>query len=145
MKKFLVAAISAMSIGAWACPDLSGTYTCDGEELAVETFELNGVNYLEFNANGALPADGKWLDLPDSETEKNAKIRLTCGNKAPYGDSYVLDYEADLYDAGTNVAALDVEIFFHKDGETLKQSVVGKAKGSWGEQPVNEVTVCTKK
>ena len=41
-----------------ACPDLSGVYTCGQDELTVDTFELSGVHYLEFDNNGGLPADG---------------------------------------------------------------------------------------
>ncbi|MCB0391865.1 MAG: hypothetical protein KDD58_11270 [Bdellovibrionales bacterium] len=133
-------------VEAQACPDLSGVYTCGEEELTVETFELNGVYYLEFNGNGGLPADGAWLQLPDSEEEKNAKFRLTCGDKAPYGSHFLLDYESDLYQQGQYVAFLDAEVYFYINvNNELAQDTVGVAKGSWGEQPIDEKIVCTKK
>ncbi len=147
MKSLLtvVAITLGLSVSAFACPDLSGEYVCGQEELVVDTFELNGTHYIEFNGNGGLPADNKWVNLPDSETEKNAKIRLTCGTSNTYGDHFLLDYEADVYDKGQYLAFLDSEVFFYVDSDTFVQKVVGKAKGSWGEQPIDEETICTKK
>ncbi len=144
VKAFIISALVGFSVQLWACPDLTGTYVCGGEDVAVETFELDGVNYLEFNGN-SLPADGQWLSIPDSETERNAKIRLSCGNSQDYGDHYLLDYEADLYDQGQKFAFLDAEVYIHKTGEDLTQTTTGSAKGTWGEQPLHEVMVCTKK
>jgi hypothetical protein len=127
-----------------ACPQISGKFDCNGNEVAVETFELDGVKYLEINGQG-LPADGNWLDLPDSENERNAKIRLTCGDNERFGGYYLLDYEADLYEEGEKYAFLDVESYFHMEGEDFKETTEGLAKGEFGEVPVNSVNVCKKK
>lgn len=134
-----------LSAQASACPDISGVYTCGEEEITVDTYELNGVTYLEFNNQGGIPADNNWMDLPDSEKEKNAKMRLSCGDKDAYGPHYLLDYEADLYDQGQYLAFLDAEIYVYQEKDTLFQVTTGLAKGSWGEQPISDKIACTRK
>ncbi|MCB0356346.1 MAG: hypothetical protein KDD40_05030, partial [Bdellovibrionales bacterium] len=83
--------------------------------------------------------------LPDSEDEKNAKIRLTCGSKDPYGAHYLLDYESEIYDQGNKFADVDAEVYFHMEGDNFVQTTTGKAIGDFGEFPLDEKVVCTKK
>jgi len=135
-----------LSTQAFACPDLTGVYVCGEDEVTIDTYELSGVNYFEVNGQGRIPADGSWFQLPDSETEKNAKLSMTCGDKAPYGQHFVLNYQADMYDQGQYIALLDAQMYYFLDSDTFVQETTGTVKGSWGEQPIqSQKVVCTRK
>lgn len=145
MKKWIYTAILVFSPGIWSCPDLSGMYVCNDEEVTVDTFELNGLNYLELNGGGGVPADANWSQLPDSEQMKNAKIRLTCGENDIFGSHFLLDYELDLYNRNEHEAFLDLEVYYYMENDSLVQNTIGVAKHDLGEDPITEKIVCTKK
>ena len=144
MKQMLLAALAlTFGLSAWACPDLTGTYMCDGDVLQVETSQQGGTTVYTLNGS-AIPADNQWYSLPDSPEEKNAKLKMSCNTSADRGDFAMVDYVSDYYSDGQYLANIVMEVYFFMNGQDLQQDIVGSAKGNGFEQPINESVVCTR-
>lgn len=132
------------SVTAFACPDLTGSYTCvvDGEERAtVISMEKQG-NVTVYRMNdGAMVADNKVYKIPDGEGLKKGTIRTWCQNTAALKS----ELKGKIYDEGRFVGDLSVVMTANLDASTnLVQNVTGKIVAGGRNHPINETLNCTR-
>lgn len=116
--KLILTAIAGLLVSAtaWACPDLTGSYTCTYEDGASEVLDIsqssaNGVTTFTINGN-SIPADGQVYQLPDDAYTKNYTMSYACeGTPA----KLALTYGGDYYENGAFVATIAGKNLFSKD------------------------------
>ncbi|MGE3682473.1 MAG: hypothetical protein AB7G93_12175 [Bdellovibrionales bacterium] len=137
----LVALFAFVSVQAYACPDLAGSYTCTDEEGKTESVTIkqemkDGVTVYDYNGS-SVPADNVVYPVPDDESLKETTFRAWCADnmlKAQILSKY--------YSEGTYVADLELNLDFSKTEGGLKQVTTGALKNSGGEYPLNSEMNC---
>jgi hypothetical protein len=136
-----------VSVNAFACPDLTGSYTCKYQDGTSETMTFsqqdNKDGVTVYNMNGEnLPADNQVYNMQDSQNLKNGTFRLWCDQ----ANSAILDAEVlgQYYDQGQYYGDLTLDMAYSLDNGNLKQVTTGSLKGAAGQQPINDEMTCTR-
>jgi hypothetical protein len=141
MRKLAALAL-LVSVNAWACPDLTGTYTCkyqDGQTEVVTLSQENKDGVVIYNYNGSsIPADNVARPVPDDATLREGTFRAWCET-----DIFKAQLLGKYYDQGVYFGDLTLNIDFTKVGNDLKQVNTGSVKNSASEYPINAEVVCT--
>ncbi len=131
-------------LSANACPDFSGTFVCNGEEVTVSTTVTDGISYYSFGGD-AIPADGVAYNLADTDQEKNAVMTTSCSSSRQKGEFVLINYSSDYYDKNVMDGHLDLEMSIYATADGLVQDTVGAYKATNGQSPINESITCTRK
>jgi hypothetical protein len=139
----LVALALVVSANAWACPDLTGTYTCQYQDGQTEVITLSqenkdGVVTYTYNNNASIPADNVAYPVPDGPTLREGTLRAWCE-----ADTFKSQLVGKYYDQGVYFGDLTLNIDFAKVGNDLKQVNTGSVKNSASQYPINGEVVCT--
>ena len=140
MTAFLAMLLSA---NAWACPNLTGTYTCkfqDGSTKVVTFSQENKAGVETYNYNGtAVKADNVARRLPDDDTLKKKTSRAWCE-----ADILKSKLVGKYYSNGAYVGDLTLDMTFAKNGNDLKQVNTGNLKSRGGnDYPQNSEVTCS--
>lgn len=132
------------SVNAWACPELTGSFTCtyqDGSSEVVEmTQELkDGVTTYMYNGS-AIPADNVVYQVPDDQTLKQGTFRAWCDDTV----TLKAELKGQYYDQGNYFGDLVMNMEFSLAGSDLKSVTTGTLTNSGGQYPLNGETVCTR-
>lgn len=146
MKKtnLLAVACSLFSVGAFACPNLSGTFSCpdaqNGPQIVTITqSESNGITTYYQNGE-ALAADNVVKSIPDEPTFKEGKMRAYCE-----GDSLKVAVQGKVWDQGQFFGDLDVVSNYSLDASSnLVDKFEGNIKSAQGDYPIGDLTTCTR-
>lgn len=142
MRTFAALAL-LISVNAWACPELTGSYTCtyqDGSNEVVTISQENKNGVTTYNYNGStVTADNIARPMPDDETLKQGTFRAWCEN-----DALRVEMLGKYYNEGNYFGDLTLNLSFAKSGGDLKQVTIGNLKNSGGEYPLNSEVVCTR-
>lgn len=138
-----LAALALMvSVNAWACPDLTGTYTCKYQDGQTETITLSQENkdgVVVYNYNGStIAADNVSRPVPDDAALREGTFRAWCEGEALKGQLL-----GKYYDKGVYFGDLTLNLDVTKVGNDLKQVNTGSVKNSASEYPINAEVLCT--
>ena len=143
MRKFAVIAL-LFSGSAFACPNLTGNYTCtyqDGSSEVVSitqtTDATTGVTVYTHNGS-QIPADSNAYPVPDDATLKEATFKAWCADDATLSAQLVGKYFQD----GAYFGDLDMTSNFSLVGTDLKQVTAGTLKNTGGTYPLNSELTC---
>jgi len=139
----LAALALVFSAQAFACPQLTGSFTCtaqDGSKQVMKiTQDMKGTTTV-YNINGSdLPADKSVMNLPDDDSLKNATISAWCDDDVTLKAQILGKY----YQDGSYFGDLTANLGFSMKGKDLAQHMTGDVKASSGDYPINSDTVCT--
>lgn len=148
--KALLAGLMLLGAQAFACPDLTGTYTCtqNGQtsQIQMSQAETNGVTVYTIkdpsNPNdqgGSLPADNTTYRLEDSADFKNGTIRGWCENEA-----FKVEQTGQLFDQGQHIGDIQAVISFSLMNGNLLQDTQGVFKTGSGDYPISAQMTCTR-
>ena len=140
----LLAILAFSSINAFACPDLTGTFTCtfsDGSSdvLTVSQENKDGVTLYIFGGE-VTPADNAIYTIPDDATLKQGTFRAWCDDSVTLKAQILGQY----YDAGQYYGDLTLNINYTIENGNLKDYTNGTLVNSNGTYPINSETVCTR-
>lgn len=147
MFRAIALAASLFSVGAFACPNLAGNYTCTtsaGKNDVVITQRVdNGITYYSFNGE-EFPADGLEYSFENQQL-KNGNFSAWCSER---GTVSVLNQNlrGDFYQNGNYAGLLDLNthIYVHKNGLRLKyKGTLKYVTGALAE--INEIAACNPK
>lgn len=139
----LAALLLLVSANAFACPELTGSYTCtyqDGssENVTISQEDKSGVTVYNYNGS-SIPADNQVYPIPDDQTLKNATFRAWCENASLKGNIV-----GKYYNNGSEFGDLDMVMDLSLDGTNLKNVTTGTLKNSGGTYPLDGSVVCTR-
>lgn len=131
------------SAQAFACPDLTGAYTCtyqDGSSEVVTISQENKAGVTIYNYNGSsLPADNQVYPIPDDETLREATFRAWCDGSSLKGNIL-----GKYYNEGNYFGDLNMTLDLSLDGTNLKSVTSGTIKNSGGTYPLDGSIVCNR-
>lgn len=144
MFRAIILAAAFVSASAFACPDLTGNYTCtygngQTEDVAITQEVREGVTYFKYN-NDEFAADGREYTLADSAELKEGKFSAWCED-VTLKNKIVGKY----YNNGSYFGDLTMIVDITKSGTSINQAVNGSLKSSNGEYPINQTVTCTAK
>ena len=117
----------AFSSTAFACPNLTGNYTCKkGSHVFTLQVETTAGSYI-MNRDGAemeYVVDGKIYDVPSTENYKDAKMTSVCED-----NKLVVGFEADILYQGSVIAHQVSKSYYYKDGNNMILLQKVKMKG----------------
>lgn len=132
------------SAQAFACPNLTGTYTCtyqDGSSEVVNLTQENKNGVIVYNYNGSeIPADNVAYPVPDDANLRSATFRSWCPDTVNLNAQLVGKYYQDNEYFGD----LDMTTSMSLDGANLKQVTTGTLTNAGGTYPLNAEMVCTR-
>ncbi len=140
-----IAALALLiSVQAWACPDLTGTFTCTYQDGSQEVVNMsqelkNGVTVYNYNGT-PVAADNVVNDVPDDESLKQATFRAWCDDNI----TLKAELKGKYYSEGNYFGDLLMNMEFTMVGNDLKQVSTGSIKNSGGDYPLNGETLCTR-
>lgn len=148
--KAVIALVALFSVQAFACPNLTGTYSCtyegQTEQIQMSQTETNGVTvYTMKNPNdpndqgGSLPADNVVYKLEDSEQFKNGTIRGWCE-----GEAFKIEQIGSYFDQGQHIGDLQAVISMSLNGGNLVQDTQGVYKTGSGDYPISNSMTCSR-
>lgn len=141
-KSLMTATLAALSVTAFACPDLTGTYECtyDGQ---VETMDLtqyvaDGVTHFKVGQTEVV-ADGASHPMPDSQPEEQATYTASCN-----GNVLGISFFSLLIDNANKIGQISGQQNMSLDNvgdlvQDIKGTLVIDAQGTF---PIDEVTTC---
>ena len=143
----LIAALALLvSVNAYACPDLSGSFTCtyqDGttEAITISQDNKDGVTVYRYN-NSDLPADNQVHPIADSQNIKNGTFRAWCDEK----EATLLQTEilGKYYQDGSYYGDLTMDMAMSLSGNDLHQVTNAKIVNSGGTYPSTGETTCVR-
>ncbi len=140
----LLALLVFGSVNAFACPDLTGNFTCtysDGstEQLAVTQENKDGITQYNFGGE-VTPADNAVYQIPDDATLKQGTFRAWCEDDVTLKAEILGKY----YDQGTYYGDLTLNINYSIENGNLKDYTTGSLVNTAGTYPINSETVCTR-
>lgn len=144
--RILAALALLVSVNAYACPDLSGSFTCTSQDNTSEVVTLSQENkdgITIYNYNGSMiPADNQAYQVPDDQNLKEGTFRAWCDAN----DNVTLKTEliGKYYDQGSYYGDLTMNMDFSLNGTDLRQVTTGKLVNSGGEQPLNGDMTCVR-
>ena len=144
MMRTLAAFALLFSVQAFACPQLTGNYTCkyqNGQSTALILTQDSKSNVTIYSLNGQqLPADNQVQPLPDEDTLKNATIRAWCNDDSALHTELIGKY----YQQGRYFGDLTMDEDLSMANQNLRQVTTGNVKNSGGTYPVNSDITCTR-
>ncbi len=140
MKMLFIAALSVLSVNAWACPSLEGTYTCnDGQsesQTVISQHEMNGATV--YNVDGEeYIADG--AAHPAQDDSFNGTYTAVCSANA-LGLNML---GVMTFDGGVTADA-DINIDVTPSAQGLNMSVTGTLKSGGQTYPVEGTSSCSR-
>lgn len=142
MRKLAALAL-LFSAQAFACPDLTGAYTCkyqDGSSEVVTISQESKAGVTVYNYNGSsIPADNVVYPMPDDQNLRSATFRAWCENASLKGNIL-----GKYYNEGNYFGDLDMTLDLSLDGTNLKSVTTGTIKNSGGTYPLDGQVVCTR-
>jgi len=143
MRAFAAIAL-LFSAPAFACPDLTGAFTCtyqDGSSEIVTISQADKAGVMVYNYNGSeLPADNVVYPMPDDETIKQGTFRAWCDGASLKGNIL-----GKYYNNGALFGDLDMTLDLSLEGTSLKSVTVGSLKATDGTSyPLDGQIVCTR-
>ncbi len=132
------------SVQAYACPQLTGAYTCAYQDGSSEVITLSqelkdGVTVYTHNGS-TIPADNVAYPVPDDANIREATFRATCTGDVTLSANLTGKY----YQDGQYFGDLNMTSNFSLNGKDLKQVTVGTLKNQGGEHPLNSELTCTR-
>lgn len=141
--KIIIALAAAFSVQAFACPNLTGSYTCDygngqTEQMTISQEERNGVTFYKYN-NDEFAADGTVYPLQDSAELKQGTFKAWC-------ESTILKNQimGKYYNNGSYFGDLDMTMDLTLNNGNLSQVAKGSLKSANGDYPINQTVTCNK-
>ena len=140
----LAALALLFSAQAFACPNLTGSYTCtyqdNSKEMITVSQDTKGTVTV-YNINGSeMPADGQTYAVPDSDNLKQGNFKAWCDGDTTLKGLLTGKY----YNGGEYYGDLTMNMDWSLSGSDLKQVSNGEVKNTGGTYPINQDTVCTK-
>lgn len=137
--KFLMLATLLFSSSAFACPDLSGSYTCNsGSRVVSKDVQLTSTGYI-INTDGVdyeYFTNGTSYDIPETDSYKDMKIVSSCS-----GDQFLVHLTATILYDGSVIGKQVTDSTYSMKGDNLM--IVQKVKMKRMPLPVVKY-VCTK-
>ena len=141
MKKLAIFAL-LVSANAWACPNLTGTYTCkyqDGSSEMVTISQENKAGVEIYNYAGSMvTTDNVARPMPDEDNLKKGTFRAWCE-----GDKLKTKVIGQYYTNGTYYGPLTFAATITKNGFDFKKLTTGNVKSSAGDYPLNSEVTCS--
>jgi hypothetical protein len=132
------------SAQAFACPNLTGNYTCTYQNGTSETMAVTQSakgTVTVYNINGSeMPADAQSYQVPDDDNLKQGTFKAWCDDDVTLKGLLVGKY----YNAGEYYGDLTMNLGWSLQGTDLKQSSNGQIVNTGGTYPITQDTVCTK-
>lgn len=144
--RILAALALLVSVNAYACPDLTGSFTCTYQDNTSEVVTISQENkdgVMVYNYNGsAIPADNQAYQVPDDQNLKEGTFRAWCD---PSTDT-VLNTEliGKYYQDGSYFGDLNLDMTFALDGANLKQVSKGTLTNQSDTYPLDGELTCTR-
>lgn len=135
-----------VSVNAFACPDLTGSFTCTNQDgttstLAMSQENKDGVTIYNYDGQ-SLPADGQVYKMDDSQNLKDGTIKATCDDNANTMNTEIL---GKYYENGEFAGDLTLDIAMSLDASSnLLQVYTGKIVNQGGDYPINQQMTCTR-
>lgn len=140
----LAALVLLFSAQAFACPDLTGAYTCkyqDGASEVVTVSQDNKDGVVTYNYNGSqIPADNQTYKVPDDQQLKDGQFRAWCEDDVTLKTELTGKY----WNNGSYFGDLVMNMNLSLDSTNLKNVVTGNIKNSGGTYPIDNNIVCTR-
>jgi len=141
MRKLAVIAL-LFSAQAYACPELTGTYTCTYQDGSSEVITLSqeqkdGVTVYSHNGS-QIPADSVAYPVPDDVNLREATFKAWCADGTTLNAQLVGKY----FQENQYFGDLEMTSAFTLDGTDLKQVTTGTLKNLGGEYPLNSDLTC---
>jgi hypothetical protein len=143
MGKFAAIAL-LFSVQAYACPQLTGAYTCtyqDGSKEVVTIAQNKDANNVDvYNYNGStILTDNVAYPIPDDQQLKQGTFRAWCADDTTLQTQVVGKY----YQQGNYFGDLTMNLNLSLKGTDLHQVTIGSLKNTGGEYPLNGDVTCT--
>lgn len=137
--------LSLFAAQAMACPNLTGSYTCNyqngsSEVVSIAQEQKDGVTVYNYNGSG-IPADNVIYQIPDDENLKQGTWRAWCDEGR---DLLMAEILGKYYHEGSYAGDLTMNLEINLDGGNLKQVTAGQLVNEGGTYPFGETMVCTR-
>lgn len=143
MRKIAALLLLVSANVAFACPELTGSYTCtyqDGTSEVVSISQENKDGVTVYNYNGSsIPADNTAYPIPDDQTLKQATFRAWCDGASLKGNIV-----GKYYNNGALFGDLDMTLDLSLDGTNLKSVTTGTLTNSGGTYPLDGQVTCAR-
>lgn len=126
MKSLLMGAL-LFSSAAFACPDISGVYSCKyNNNFSVKEIVKTQVGFIITSDGNPMEyfADGIAYEVPSTDSYTDAKVRTTCTQ-----DEMVVDFNASILYEGSVIAKQVSKSIYSMEGKDLIISQKVKMKG----------------
>lgn len=145
MFKGMAAILSALvAVPVFACPFLTGSYTClnenDSEQtLVISQSEADGATHYIINGS-ELVIDNQSHAITGDPTFRNASMNAWC-------DSDMIDYEitGQYFDGDTEIGSLSIVNVIKISGDQVTETADGQMRNDRGVFPVSASITCTRK
>ncbi len=132
------------SVQAFACPNLTGSFTCtyqDGSSETVTISQADKAGVTVYNYNGSdIPADNMTYQIPDDESLKQATFRAWCENESLKGNIV-----GKYYNNGSYFGDLNMVLDLALEGNNLKSTTSGSLVDTSGKSyPLDGTTTCVR-
>ncbi len=120
MLRILTVLSAAFSVQAFACPNLTGNFTCSMPDGSTQVMDISSrmegaVTYYKVSGD-EFPADGSVLKLADSQELKNGTFSATCMADTTLSTNIKGEY----FNSGKDYGPLDLNINYSMAGENLQ-------------------------
>ena len=142
--KIVVMVGALVSASAFACPNLSGVYTCPDQQNGPQTVEItqteeNGITTY-FQNGESLVSDNLVKPIPESADFKEGTMQAFCE-----GDALKVAVKGKVWDQGQFFGDLDVVSNYSLDADkNLVDTFDGSVKSAQGNYPINDLTTCVR-
>lgn len=115
--KFLMLGALLFSSSVFACPDLSGSYTCVGKTRSYQK-EVQKTDTGYISSNDGIEyeyfTDGKVYDIPETDSYRDGKLTSTCN-----GDQFIVDLTMTVLYEGAVVGQQVSHTTYNMEGDKL--------------------------
>jgi len=123
MKKLSLLLVTFFATNAFACPDLTGTYSCKYDDGETDTIEFtqrveNGVTIYTIGGQD-LPANGETVEINEEEDGVQL-IGTASGLCSAQGDEFDTSMDLDVIFDGSLLMMITAEFTYSKDGADLR-------------------------
>lgn len=127
MKYLIASALIFVSVSAFACPDLTGSYDCrNGSHVSMKEIVFTEKSYY-FNSDGVeftYYPDGNTYEVEANERMKDGKVKSYCKN-----DKLFVDFNATILYEGSAIAKQKSVTEYVKTTEGMIITTKTKMKG----------------
>ncbi len=139
----LAALALLFSAQAFACPTLTGNYTCTYKDGTNETVSItqsaDKAGMVTYIYNGSqVPANNQIYDVPDDQSVKQGKFRAWCDDDVTLKSQLIGKYWSN----GSYFGDLTMNMNFQIESGNLKQVTTGNVVNSGGTYPIDDTLVC---